>query len=159
MNVPVNFCLFDNVPLGDECTGSAAEDEGCMTFTDPEFVNSPVDLHLEWTSPAVDAGDDEIFDPDGSRSDMGAYGGTLANQFSMYDGYVPDYILMPGPGPYQWNDPDPEDEDLTFHEYYRVDGEIDIEGYHVVIQPGSKFEFIDGDLFMAVRLQIFLDRF
>lgn len=42
---------------------------------DPLFVNSPSDLHLQPGSPAINAGDPSIFDPDGSRSDMGAYGG------------------------------------------------------------------------------------
>jgi hypothetical protein len=52
---------------------------------DPRFVSeagaSPFgwDLHLQAGSPCIDAGDPALSDPDGSRSDMGAYGGPLAN--------------------------------------------------------------------------------
>lgn len=43
---------------------------------DPQFVD-PIkqDFHLLPSSPAIDAGDPSIFDADGSRSDLGAYGG------------------------------------------------------------------------------------
>ncbi len=41
---------------------------------DPKFVSS-TDFHLKKDSPAIDAGDPSIKDPDGTRSDMGAYGG------------------------------------------------------------------------------------
>lgn len=55
--------------------------ELCENFTgrvnlDPRFVNpSAGDFHLKPGSPAIDAGDPQIKDPDGSRSDLGAYGG------------------------------------------------------------------------------------
>ncbi|RME53032.1 MAG: hypothetical protein D6795_05965, partial [Deltaproteobacteria bacterium] len=48
---------------------------------DPRFVDTtgddPLawDLHLSSDSPLIDAGDPGILDPDGSRSDIGAYGG------------------------------------------------------------------------------------
>lgn len=41
---------------------------------DPKFV-STTDYHLQAGSPAINAGDPSILDPDGSRSDIGAYGG------------------------------------------------------------------------------------
>jgi hypothetical protein len=50
---------------------------------DPRFASlagdDPLewDLHLAADSPAVDSGDPEARDPDGSPSDMGAFGGTL----------------------------------------------------------------------------------
>lgn len=46
---------------------------------DPLFV-SPTDLHLSEGSPCIDSGrqDAEYNDPDGSRNDMGAYGGPWA---------------------------------------------------------------------------------
>jgi hypothetical protein len=44
--------------------------------SDPLFVNAGSgDFHLQAASPAVNAGDPLIFDTDGTRSDMGAYGG------------------------------------------------------------------------------------
>jgi hypothetical protein len=49
---------------------------------DPQFVNyTPTDpfhtwdFHLAPGSPLIDAGDPDLVDPDGTRSDMGAYGG------------------------------------------------------------------------------------
>jgi hypothetical protein len=46
---------------------------------DPKFVSS-TDFHLQPTSPAINAGDPDTAynDPDDSRNDMGAYGGTGA---------------------------------------------------------------------------------
>lgn len=48
--------------------------EGSINDQDPKFVTS-TDFHLQPDSPAKNAGDPDILDPDGSRSDMGAYGG------------------------------------------------------------------------------------
>jgi len=56
-------------------------DELCENFTgrinaDPKFVNPEGgDFHLQAGSPAINSGDPDISDPDGSRSDMGVYGG------------------------------------------------------------------------------------
>ena len=47
--------------------------------SDPLFVNAAGgDFHLQTNSPAVNAGDPSILDADGSRSDMGAFGGVFA---------------------------------------------------------------------------------
>lgn len=46
---------------------------------DPLFVAPPVDLHLGPGSPAKDAGDPGILDPDGSVSDLGRWGGPEKN--------------------------------------------------------------------------------
>jgi parallel beta-helix repeat protein len=41
---------------------------------DPIFVGSErEDFHLRWRSPCIDAGDPEFLDPDGTRSDIGAF--------------------------------------------------------------------------------------
>ncbi|MDP2313548.1 MAG: hypothetical protein Q8P41_11630 [Pseudomonadota bacterium] len=43
--------------------------------TDPRFVDYPSDLTLDQGSPMIDAGEPTWFDPDGSRSDVGVFGG------------------------------------------------------------------------------------
>lgn len=53
--------------------GQAAAGPNNITL-DPMFVG-PTDFHLLPSSPAIDAGDPAILDPDGSPSDLGAYGG------------------------------------------------------------------------------------
>ena len=47
---------------------------GCLN-QNPQFV-SDIDLHLQLTSPCLDAGNTSMNDPDGTRSDMGYFGGT-----------------------------------------------------------------------------------
>jgi hypothetical protein len=54
--------------------------------SDPSFVSfstampaADADFHLRSASPAKDAGDSTISDSDGSRSDMGAFGGPTAD--------------------------------------------------------------------------------
>ena len=49
--------------------------------SDPLFVNPAAgDFHLQANSPARHTGDPTILNTDGSRSDMGAYGGNFAVQ-------------------------------------------------------------------------------
>jgi len=63
--------------------GAELNYDGCSPGTgdisaDPLFVNpANNNYHLQPGSPCIDAGDPSILDPDGSRSDMGAYGGSL----------------------------------------------------------------------------------
>jgi hypothetical protein len=54
--------------------------QGTQDLTvDPLLVASPSDdLHLGLHSPALDSGDPAVLDPDGSRSDRGAFGGPAA---------------------------------------------------------------------------------
>lgn len=57
-------------------------DGGHNIEANPMFVNADTsnvllfDSHLQANSPAIDAGDPDILDIDGSRSDMGAFGGS-----------------------------------------------------------------------------------
>ena len=85
-------CLHDSGKLGNDTFaynliwGNEGDNTKCGTnelceFTgrvnaDPKFVNPEGgDFHLQAGSPAIDSGDPDIKDPDGSRSDMGVYGG------------------------------------------------------------------------------------
>ena len=63
----------DNTRCG---TNELCEDFTGRINADPKFVNPEGgDFHLQAGSPAIDSGDPDIKDPDGSRSDMGVYGG------------------------------------------------------------------------------------
>jgi predicted outer membrane repeat protein len=70
---------FSNVYYNDS-SRSRVEGGGTL-WMDPEFIwwdgsaLDSVDLHLISHSPCVDAGNDAEYDVDGSRADMGAYGG------------------------------------------------------------------------------------
>ncbi len=70
---------------------------GGSIAANPEFLDvsatSPMDwdLHLDASSPLVDAGTTILLDPDGSTSDMGAYGGSSANGWD-----------LDGDGFYEW---------------------------------------------------------
>ncbi len=73
------------------------------------------DLHLDPTSPLIDAGMISIHDPDGSHSDIGAYGGPNAGRWDLdWDGYPSwwqpgpyDALLYPDQG-WDCNDLDPD---------------------------------------------------
>jgi type III secretion system FlhB-like substrate exporter len=60
-------------------------------FADPMFVNDTVgysfaaDYHLQKYSPAIDAGDPNILDVDGTRSDIGLFGGPLGEEYTYQD--------------------------------------------------------------------------
>lgn len=66
---------------------------GANLTVDPQFLDG--DYHLEANSPLVDAGSSLIFDPDGSVSDIGVFGGPEAGRRdSDWDG--DDIWWMPG---------------------------------------------------------------
>ncbi len=85
--------------------------------TDPGFLAAPSspgsgwDSHLEANAVTVDSGDPTIFDPDGSRSDMGAYGGPGADAWDLdHDGY-PEWWLPGAYDPSTSPDTDCDDQD------------------------------------------------
>jgi len=58
---------------------TTAFNRATTVFSDPMFVNADAgDWHLKPGSLSIDAGDPALHDPDGSRSDIGAYGGPRA---------------------------------------------------------------------------------
>jgi hypothetical protein len=87
------------VPSG---TGNVAVDPGYVSYgdgLDPEDW----DLHLHPSSALIDAGSPSLSDPDGTRSDIGAYGGPEADADyyadadadGLYDGWEEAYGLDP----------------------------------------------------------------
>ncbi|MFC1484774.1 hypothetical protein ACFL6Q_06990, partial [Candidatus Neomarinimicrobiota bacterium] len=75
----VNYCTMENGQLSFDTSGSSQVEWGDGNLDqDPLFTN-PTDsnFHLSASSPCIDTGDPapEFNDADGSRNDMGAYGG------------------------------------------------------------------------------------
>ncbi|MEP0862235.1 MAG: hypothetical protein HRF52_12440 [Ignavibacterium sp.] len=55
-------------------------------YRDPMFVRSDsLDYRLQMFSPLIDAGDPTILDPDGTRSDIGLYGGPFGQRYIYQD--------------------------------------------------------------------------
>jgi hypothetical protein len=52
---------------------------------DPMFVNDSSDFHLQMFSPLIDKGDPTILDKDGTRSDIGIYGGPFGERYDYKD--------------------------------------------------------------------------
>ena len=71
-------CFYNNVELGPVqfLVGNI--------FANPMFDDT-LDYHLQAFSPCIDAGDPNILDPDGSRSDIGAYGGPAGEYYEYQD--------------------------------------------------------------------------
>ncbi len=70
-------------------TGGLAEHD---IIANPMFVNDTIpvyggtfDFHLQKYSPAIDAGDPNILDVDGTRSDIGVFGGPLGEEYTYQD--------------------------------------------------------------------------
>jgi len=107
----------------DEDYSKLSAGEGDIS-SDPLFAGRD-DFHLQPGSPCIDAGDPALSDPDGSRSDMGAYGGggspppesgdappnTPANTFPADGAYLIPSAGLLGASPFA--DPDPEDTHAT----------------------------------------------
>ncbi|MFZ1702695.1 MAG: T9SS type A sorting domain-containing protein, partial [Saprospiraceae bacterium] len=55
-------------------------------YSDPMFTDvDSMDFHLQKYSPLIDAGDPAILDKDGSRSDIGIYGGPFGEDYKYFD--------------------------------------------------------------------------
>jgi hypothetical protein len=88
-SVKSDYNLFWNVPR--VTYGGAYLGDGNIT-ADPMFVNDTIptangnyDFHLQKYSPAIDKGDPAILDVDGSRSDIGMFGGPLGQKYTYQD--------------------------------------------------------------------------
>jgi hypothetical protein len=101
-NVPDDFSNFDTDPTGTD--GNISEDPLFMDLAPADALDW--DLHLDPVSPAVDTSDTHDDDPDGSRADMGGFGGPNADDWDLDgDGYpswwqpgVYDTVLYPTEG-------------------------------------------------------------
>ncbi len=114
-NSPTHFYEVDD-PIGQD--GNLEVDP---MFLDYNPANAPEDwdLHLDLLSSLIDAGDPAVLDPDGGRSDIGAYGGDYADLYDLdWDGY-PEW-WQPGeydPVTYPDDGWDCEDRDADVYPY------------------------------------------
>lgn len=91
-NCVINYNnLWDN--YGDFGNSGHPIDSVGNIYRNPMFV-SGYDVHLQAFSPLIDAGDPGILDIDGSRSDIGAYGGPYGCSYTYLDlaPQIPDSI-------------------------------------------------------------------
>jgi len=97
------YNLFYNT-YGSITTGPVEIGPGNLIEQDPMFVNDSFyhnlnwDAHLQHGSPAIDAGDPNVLDVNGSRSDIGFYGGPSGESYKYPDlppkPVVPDTIVF-----------------------------------------------------------------
>jgi hypothetical protein len=88
----INYNNFWNNEI-DIYSGEPSETTGNI-YSDPMFIGG-YDVHLQAFSPLIDAGDPNILDIDGTRSDIGAYGGPLGQAYEYQDlaPAIPDSII------------------------------------------------------------------
>ncbi len=79
----VSSFTYNNVwaNAGNDIQADSVEDN---ISVDPMFVGNG-DYHLQYGSPCIDAGDPNILDVDGSRSDLGVYGGPGGESYEYLD--------------------------------------------------------------------------
>ncbi len=119
--VTTTYCdVWDNTPDDYSGLADATGIDGNVSV-EPLFLNpNPADLidwnvHLQLGSSLIDMGDPALFDPDGSTSDIGAYGGSGAEQYDLdgdgfYEWWQPggyDYVAYPA---LSWDCNDREDD-------------------------------------------------
>ncbi len=131
---------------GNSPAESAIDPDSAWVFeerlgADPELLSIAGEHPRDWilqlaaTSPLIDAGDPGLSDPDGSRADIGAYGGSGADSWDLDDDGFPAW-WRPGPYDFQvdpaagWDehDLDPDlhpDADDDGDGYTPVDGDCD----------------------------------
>ena len=91
-NLKVNNNCFWNVPTPISGTQPPLVNSGNL-YVNPMFVKDygdfpDIDFHLQMYSPLIDAGDSTILDKDGTRSDIGFYGGPFGESYT-YQDYAP----------------------------------------------------------------------
>lgn len=97
----IDDLTFAGVPISAEPGFLAYADSKTGAACTPGTTTTclPSDLHLALTSPLINAGDPAQTDADGSRADIGIYGGQDGDQWDLDMDGVPDYF-WPG----EWSD-------------------------------------------------------
>jgi hypothetical protein len=126
-NLKMNNNCFWNVPTPLSGTQPPLINSENL-YVNPMFVKDygdfpDVDFHLQMYSPLIDAGDSTIFDKDGSRSDIGFYGGPYGESYT-YQDYAPrvparvKLSLINSPGVYELSWRPNTESDLNRYEVY-----------------------------------------
>jgi hypothetical protein len=92
-NIPENFSWFKGDPIG--LRGNISQPPLFLDTTSPS--SWMWDLHLDPSSPCVDAGEDFTTDPDSGPSDIGMYGGPESDDWDLDGDGAPSWWQ---PGPY-----------------------------------------------------------
>ncbi|MBN8545065.1 MAG: right-handed parallel beta-helix repeat-containing protein [Ignavibacteria bacterium] len=82
---PLRFNNFWNNRVNWRSTGGASVDTISNITRFPMFADETKDYHLQAYSPLIDAGDTLVKDPDGTRSDIGMYGGRDGKSYTYLD--------------------------------------------------------------------------
>ena len=87
LTVEPQFLAYADASTGESCTPGTCT--ACL----------PSDLHPALGSPLINAGNPALTDVDGSRADIGSYGGPLGAEWDVDQDGLPDYF-WPG----EWDD-------------------------------------------------------
>lgn len=87
---PIGMEVHYNNVWNSQISFSGFTPDSTNTAVDPMIVNDDttqgeLDFHLQRFSPLIDAGDPAILDPDGTRSDIGLYGGPFGQRYVYQD--------------------------------------------------------------------------
>jgi len=125
-------------------------------FADPLFVKDTVldktlsfDFHLQGSSPAKDAGDPNLFDADGSRSDIGMYGGQLGEAFALLNRDIPPETPVMSAA-YRYDS-------LRFFIYWLMSTEKDFDHYNIYKDTIANFYPTSQNKFCETDTSLLLD--
>ncbi|MBK7378525.1 MAG: right-handed parallel beta-helix repeat-containing protein [Ignavibacteriales bacterium] len=118
---------------------------------DPMIVNDDstkgdLDFHLQMFSHLIDAGDPNIFDVDGSRSDIGFYGGPFGESYS--------YIDLAPQAPVNLN---ATLDSLTVGITWNKNTEVDFNHYNVYRDTTKSFQIDSTNLFLSTPVANLID--
>ncbi len=121
-------------------------------FTDPMFVKDTTsksfayDYHLQEYSPAINAGDTSIFDIDGSRSDIGVFGGSGGSSYT--------YLNLPPKPPVNFHSSyDSSTITITWNKF----SEADFSHYNIYRSSVNNFTPDSSSLYCKTDSAYFID--